>query len=153
MRANRPPPPETDTPDPARASGRAPSAAVTDATHYVLGGAHVGTAVAERLVATDRRVAIVDETYEANGIPGIAGDPADVAVLSAAGLDGASTAVVATRSDRRTLLVAQLVRTRFDTTRIVALVEDPDRLPLFEDAGHEPFCVTTALAGALDEAV
>jgi trk system potassium uptake protein TrkA len=125
-------------------------------THYVLGGAHVGTAIAEQLRAAGHRAAIVDESYESResgDVPGTAGDPADVGVLSESGVENASAVVVATGSDRQNLLIAQLVRSRFDRPRVVGFVSDPDLLPLFADAGHEPFCVTTALSEALVETV
>lgn len=126
---------------------------VEETAHYVLGGDHVGVAISERLQASGRRVAIVDEAYEPGDVPTFVGDPTDVDVLSDAGVESASTVVVTMRSDRRNLLVAQLVRARFDVPRIVVLVNDPDRLPLFTEAGHEPFCATTALSEALGEVV
>ncbi|MDS0298296.1 NAD-binding protein [Halogeometricum sp. S1BR25-6] len=123
------------------------------ATHYVLGGAHVGTAIAERLRDGGHRVVIVDESYESRDIPGVTGDPAVVDVLSESGVESDSTVVVATRSDRRNLLIAQLVRARFDGPRVIAFVNDPERRSLFTDAGHESFCVTTTLSDAVGEVV
>lgn len=122
-----------------------------EATHYVLGGDHIGTAIAQQLQIDGHRVALIDESYESDDIPGLSGDPVEFKVLSEAGVDAASTVIVATRSDPRNLLIAQLLRARFDVSRVVAFVDNPDRLPLFADAGHEPFCVTTALSEALVE--
>ncbi len=123
------------------------------ATHYVLGGDRVGTAIAERLHTGGHHVAVVDDAYEPAKVPGIAGDPASVDVLARSGIDSGSTVLVVTPSDRRNLLIAQLVRARFDVQRVIARVNDPDRVPVFADAGHEPFCATTTLAEAAGEAV
>lgn len=138
---------------PTRTKESDPSGEVGESAHYVLGSDHIGIAIAERLQAGGHRVAVVNEAYEPEDVPGFVGDPADVDVLSDAGVGSASTVIVTTRSDRRNLLVAQLVRARFDVPRIIVFVDDPDRLPLFEEAGHEPFCATTALSEALGEVV
>jgi Trk K+ transport system NAD-binding subunit len=126
---------------------------IDDHTHYVLGGDHVGIAIAEQLQADGHHVTVVGESYEPNDIPRFAGDPSTLDVLTESGLRDASTVIVANRSDRRNLLVAQLVRTHFDVPRVVVLVNDPDRTALFAEAGHEPFCVTTILSAAVGEAV
>ena len=133
---------ETDSPD-----------GCEEASHYVLGGAHVGTTIAEQLQAAGHRVAIVDGSYGSDDVPRFAGDPATIDVLVDAGVATASTVIVATRSDRRNLLIAQLVRSRFDVPEIIAFVNDPDRVPLFADAGHEPFCVTTAVTEKFGETI
>jgi trk system potassium uptake protein TrkA len=138
---------------PFRPDGAESSTGRKAATHYVLGGTHVGIAIADRLQAVGHRVAIVDDSYEPGDVPGFAGDPATIDVLVDAGVATASTVVVATNSDRRNLLIAQLVRARFDVPRVVVFVNDPDRVPLFADAGHEPFCVTTAVAETFGETV
>ncbi|MDS0293334.1 NAD(P)-binding protein [Halogeometricum luteum] len=122
-------------------------------THYVLGGAHVGTAIAERLRDRGHRVAVIDESYESQDVPGVTGDPTAVDVLSESGVTSDSTVIVATRSDRRNLLIAQLVRARFDGPRVIVFVHDPERRSLFTDAGHESFCVTTTLSDAVGEVV
>jgi len=124
-----------------------------DATHYVLGGGAIGTAIAEQLRAAGHRVAVVNDSSVPSDIPGLTGDPSAVDTLADAGVATASTVVVVTPSDRRNLLIAQLVRARFDVPRVVVFVYDPNRIPLFADAGHEPFCVTTALADTFGETV
>ena len=122
-----------------------------ETTHYVLGGDHIGSAIARQLQTDGHRVALIDESYESDEVPGFSGNPAEFGILSESGVDTASTVVVATRSDPRNLLIAQLLRARFDVSRVVAFVDNPDRLPLFAEAGHEPFCVTTALSNSLVE--
>jgi trk system potassium uptake protein TrkA len=133
------------------------------ATHYVLGGQHLGAAVARRLQAEGHHVRLVEapddipgarETPDdLSGIDVVRGDPTEVEVLAAAGMSETSTVVVATGSDRRNLLIAQLVATRFDPYRVLVLANAPPRIELFAEAGHEPICVTSALSEALVENV
>ena len=137
--------PQTTIPD--RSAGEA------ETTYCVLGGGQVGVAVAQRLLDDGHAVRLVDEDYNHHEIPGYTGDPSDVRVLEEAEIAGASTVVVATQSDRRNLLVAQLVRAHFDVPRVVVLVNSPCRSALFEAAGHEPICATTVLSEALTKSV
>lgn len=133
-----------------------PQTELREPTHYVLGGAHVGIAIAERLRAAGHRVAVIDDAYDSSAstdVPGIAADPAESDVLSDLGIQGTSTVVVATGSDRRNLLLGQSVRSRFGVSRIVPLVNDPSRVSAFEDAGYDPLCVTTVLAETVGETV
>ncbi|KAA9396387.1 potassium transporter TrkA [Haloarcula sp. CBA1130] len=135
-------------------AGRTDSSNETEeASHYILGGGQVGTAIAQQLLAAGQQVTIVDNSYESSDIPGFTGDPATIDVLVEAGVETASTVIVVTRSDRRNLLIAQLVQARFDVPRVIAFVHDPARVPLFAAAGHEPFCVTTAIAETFGETI
>jgi len=113
---------------------------------FVLGGEHVGAAVARRLRAHGHDVALVDAVHEPSDIPVQQGNPADVRTLGEAGVSSASTVVVATPCDSRNLLVAQLARAHFDVSRVVVLASVPDRCELLTAAGHEPVCATTALS-------
>jgi len=124
-----------------------------EATHYVLGGGAVGAAVVRRLRNDDRRVELIDESYDDPELPGHRGDPADARVLEDAGVKEASTVVAATGSDARNLLIAQLVRCRFGVSDIVVRVNEPDRHDPLVAAGHEPVCATTALSEALVDTV
>lgn len=136
-----------------QAPGNDASNGTQEVTHYILGGTYVGIRIAEQLQAAGHRVAIVDDSYESNDIPGFDGDPAAVDVLVESGVETGSTVIVVTGSDRRNLLVARLVRARFDVQRVIAFVYNPERVSLFADAGLEPFCVTTALAETFGETI
>jgi Trk K+ transport system NAD-binding subunit len=133
--------------DDARSGGAAP------AGHFVLGGDHVGVAIAQRLRAAGHAVTFVDEACDAGDGPDLEADLTDLGRLAESGLETAESVIVGTRSDARNLLVAQLVRTRFGVPRIVVLVNDPELVPVVADADHEPFCVTTALSGTVAERI
>lgn len=120
-----------------------------DADVYVLGGGPVGATVARRLHADDHAVALVDDTQAPADVPARRADPTDVLVLDEVGLETATTVIVATPSDGRNLLVAQLVRVWFDVDRVLVLTNDPQRVVAMADGGHEPVCATTALADAI----
>ena len=120
-------------------------------THFVLGGAHIGMAIAEQLQADGHPVTIVDENYNSENVPGIQGSPTDVELLSESGLETAASVAVGTRSDARNFLVAQLDGAHFDVPGITVLVHDPEWLSAVTEAGREPRCVTTALSGAVLE--
>ena len=120
---------------------------------YVLGGGHLGTAVARRLRSEGHTVSLVDNLTDPAETPGVRGDPADPRLLVEAGVGEASTVVVATRSDRRNLLIAQLVSAHFDVPEVVVLANAPDRFEAFTEAGHDPVCATAVLSDALAENV
>lgn len=115
--------------------------------YCVLGDA-IGAAVADRLRAEGRVVELV--AHEATTDTPRDGSPdLEDWIPDGPAFDRPSTFVVATGSDRRNLLLAQQVRTRFDADRILVLVHDPTRLEPFAAAGHEPVCATTALSEAV----
>lgn len=120
---------------------------------YVLGGSHLGTAVAQRLRSNGYAVSVVDGPVDPAETPGPHENPANPQLLEEAGVGEASTVVVATRSDSRNLLIAQLVRAHFDVPQVVVLANAPDRLDVFTEAGHEPVCATAVLSDALAENV
>jgi trk system potassium uptake protein TrkA len=137
--------------DPTTAPGR--ETAHEDPTVCVVGSDAVGGAVARRLRAAGNDVRVVGEAIDPSAPPDHPGDPTDVRLLADAGLDDETTVVVATSSDRRNLLIAQLVRAHFDVSRTVVLVNEPTRRDALEAAGHEPVCVSSTLSDAVLETV
>jgi trk system potassium uptake protein TrkA len=121
--------------------------------YYVLGGGRFGVAVARRLRADGHAVELIDESNDLSEVSGFRGDPADVRILEEAGVADASTVVVATRSDRRNFLIAQLVRANFEVPRAVVLANTPDRYDLIASAGHEPVCATSVLTDEIAESL
>lgn len=132
--------------EPNRSSGHDPPGEETGTTYCVLGGGHLGAAIARRLREDDHTVVLVDDSNELSGTPVLRGDPADVRVLEEADVAAATTVIVATESDSRNLLIAQLVRVRFDVPNVVVVANTPERLDLIAEAGHEPVCATSALS-------
>lgn len=90
------------------------------------------------LQADGHSVAIAEEPCGSDDVPCYVGNPSELAVLSESEVGDASAVIVASQTGRRNLLIAQLVRAHFDVQRIIVLVDDPDRLNLFAEAGHEP---------------
>ncbi|WP_373689906.1 NAD-binding protein [Halocatena marina] len=118
-------------------------------SYYVLGSRHVGPAVARRLRVNDHTVCVLDELNGRSETSGFEGDQIDVQTLETAGVGAASAVVVATESDSRNLLIAQLVRACFDVTNIIVLTNVPEHFDMFREAGHNPVCATSALSDAL----
>ena len=96
------------------------------------------------LVSDDR-----DRGKAADGVEVLSGDPADVARLrSAAG--EADAVVVVTDHDGRNLLRSRLADGAA-RTEVVTLVQDPDNVEPFREAGVRPICVTEAVTAGLIE--
>jgi len=140
---------ETIHPEPTRCTTTEPTIGDPPPEYFVLGGNHLGTAIARRLQAEGHAVALVDETHVPDDVPGLCGDPTDVEVLETARVEEASTVVVATSRDSRNLLVAQHLRSQFEVSEVIVLVHTPDRCETLADTGHEPVCVTSVLSNAL----
>lgn len=107
---------------------------------YVVGGGQVGYAIATRLAGDDRDVHVVDRSCPddpPDGVTAVEVSALDGEALAAAEADRATAVVVAGRDDAENLLVAQLARTRFGVDRLVAVVNDPRRLPAFEPLDAE----------------
>lgn len=117
--------------------------------YVVLGGNHVGEAVARRLQAAGHAVRVVTEAPRETALPSVDGDPAELSTLEEAAVADAGIVVVATDTDARNLLVAQLVRANFDVPHVYVLTNQPDRVDTVDDAGHEPICATSAIADAV----
>jgi trk system potassium uptake protein TrkA len=119
--------------------------------YVVLGGNHVGEAVARRLQAAGHAVRVVTEAPRETALPSVEGDPAELSTLEEAAVADAGIVVVATDTDARNLLVAQLVRANFDVPHVYVLTNQPDRVDTVDAAGHEPICATSAIADAVVE--
>jgi trk system potassium uptake protein TrkA len=120
---------------------------------YVLGGGSNGAALAGHLRTDDRSVCFVDDWNHTTEIPTITGDPSELRVLETIEMPPSAVVIVASRSDERNLLIAQLVRTTFDVARIYVVTNQPERTDPIADAGYEPLCVTTAVYETLSNTV
>ncbi|MFC6974196.1 NAD-binding protein [Halomicroarcula sp. GCM10025709] len=106
-----------------------------------------GAVIAGELAATAAVGIVTDRepvADRAGDVDATVGDPAAVETLAAASAADVAGAIVALRSDRRALLVAQLLRTRFGLDHVVVLVGDP----ALEDA-FEGIATVTVSEGAV----
>ncbi|GAA0470835.1 NAD-binding protein [Halococcus dombrowskii] len=123
-------------------------------TLVVGGDGTVGETLARRLVHGSAVVLFIGEDEHAveratsAGVDARLADPSETATLDGEAIEAMGTAIVASRTDRRNLLVAQLLGLR-RTERVIALVNDPRNVDAFAAAGIEPVCAATTLASAL----
>lgn len=133
-------------------------ATVTDPTMstntLIVGGGHVGRLLARRMDERREAVRFVDDSEIAvrrareSRVQAREATVTSPQALNAAGADGVETAIVLAPEDSTNMLVAQLLRCRFDVPRIVVLVNDPRNCDAFEDAAVEPVCAATAITSA-----
>ena len=135
------------SPTPSETRDRPPDP--TDAEVYVLGDGVVGAEVTRRLLEDDHSVALIDGSPGPGEFPANRVEPTDRLALADASTVIVATVIVATSSDSRNLLAAQLIRSRFDVEGVLVVANDPARVDVFADAGHDPVCATTALTDAI----
>lgn len=133
-----------------KSSDSKPSDSMTQ-NKFILGGGKLGLEIAQLLQQNGHKVTIVNKKYKFTDIPGIKGDPINIDVLTKAGLEKASSVIIATKSDSKNFLIAQLIDIHFNTPQITVLVNNPKRLPPISDAGHKTLCLATALYESFTE--
>jgi Trk K+ transport system NAD-binding subunit len=107
----------------------------------IIGAGRVGRMLAQRLVAVNEEVTVVEidpekaELARRIGANVVVGDGTTPAVLEKADVRSARTVVATTRSDKDNLLACQIARTKYDREHLVSRVSDPDSLPSFEVLG------------------
>ena len=125
----------------------------------IIGGGHVGRALAERLENRGENVLVIDtdpdtiESLQKTGHTAKQGDGTDSDVLEAVGAGDAKRLVVATGDDDTNLLVAQLARTKFDCETVLARVNDPDHVDTFDELGVTAISATEATAWSIDNEI
>ncbi|WP_071932581.1 cation:proton antiporter domain-containing protein [Halodesulfurarchaeum formicicum] len=125
----------------------------------IIGGGRVGKELAERLSERGENVVIIErddvvaKQRRAEGFTVRTENGTDVEVLRAAGAEQAKTVIAATGDDDTNLLVAQLVRAKFQTEDVIARVNRPDNKDAFEELGVEAVSASTATAWAIDNLV
>jgi trk system potassium uptake protein TrkA len=130
---------------------------MTTETMLVAGGEHVGELLTEQLDACGETVMFLDEGSASveraldGGLTAEQIDPTDARALDGAGIDNATIVFVASGSDSRNLLTAQLLAVRFGVDRIIVRVNDPRNYSAFEDIDVETVDATYVLAAALAE--
>jgi len=104
----------------------------------VIGGRHVGRAIAKQLADRGLSVTYVDQSGSTEPPPGVQHvgvDRLDSAALRAVDVDDPTVVLVVGSTDSQNLLLTQLVRTAFDTENVITLVNDPERGVAFDDIG------------------
>lgn len=122
----------------------------------IVGGGAVGETLAGVLTRAGADVVYLDDDSQtveravASGVDARRIEQHEAAALDDVGVDRPDIALVASREDSWNLLIAQLLQLRC-ADRIVALVNDPNNVDVFTDAGVESVCVTSVLVSALAE--
>ncbi|RDI70095.1 NAD-binding protein [Halopelagius longus] len=123
----------------------------------IVGGGHVGRLLARRMDERREAVHFVDDSETAvrrareNGVPAREATLTSPRSLDDVGAGDAETAIAVSLEDSVNLLVAQLLRCRFDVPRIVVLVNDPRNHDAFDGLGVESVCAATAVTTAMLE--
>lgn len=122
----------------------------------ILGGGELGTMLCEQLQTGyndvtffDENVHVVERATEQRLTARAVDDVRDVGPLAELGLDFTTVVVVATERDSSNLLIAQLVKSRFDVERVVVRINDPQNRPAFGELEVEGVCTSQILARAL----
>ncbi|MDS0476797.1 NAD-binding protein [Natrinema sp. 1APR25-10V2] len=76
-------------------------------------------------------------------------DVTDSRSLALAGLSDAELVIVASESDARNILVAQICRTTFGVTDIAVRLSDPRNANAFKDIDVETVCIASTLTDAI----
>lgn len=123
----------------------------------VLGGGYVGATLANHLGRAADAVVFLDahpravEYAEQRGVSAHVADVTSARELDRHADEDADLAVVASESDSTNLLVAQLLRVRFDVERVVVRINDPRNLDSFETLDVETVCASSVLAERFGE--
>lgn len=126
----------------------------------MIGSGRVGSAVASGLLAEGWEVTAVDESEDAlmrlgPGWRGgfVLGHGMDTGVLEEAGIAGADAAVVATNGDNTNLVIAQVLKQRYEIGTVVVRVLDPARAAFYAERGIHTICPTDKAISELLSAV
>lgn len=122
----------------------------------VVGGGHIGRTVASDISDTYdvtflSRAMQVIERAERDGVVAHHVDKIESSTLDEVDARNASLAIVASEDDGTNLLVAQLLRTRFDVETVVIRVNDRDKLDSVDELDVETVCVPDLLVGEVAE--
>jgi NhaP-type Na+/H+ or K+/H+ antiporter/Trk K+ transport system NAD-binding subunit len=125
----------------------------------IIGGGRVGKDLGERLEERGENVVIIEEDesvaeqLRSDGFTVRVGDGTGTEVLMQAGAENAKTIVAATGDDDTNLLVAQLAKSKFDVSKIITRVNEPENREAFEELGIETISATGSPAWAIDNLI
>lgn len=114
----------------------------------VIGGCAIGRAVAATLADTGVPVNLVESQQTTDSLPNVETTTVerfDASALEATQVDEDTILLAVHPNDATNLLFAQLARTTFDATHILARVNDPARLVAYEGLDVETIDVSTII--------
>lgn len=122
----------------------------------IVGCGRMGSILANQLSRQGSNVVVVDRdeaafknlSAEFSGFQ-VTGEAAELAVLRRAGIERADCLLAATRHDNVNLMVAQVARTVFGVSKVIARVFDPSRQAVYDQFGIETICPTSLSAGTI----
>jgi len=111
----------------------------------VLGSTRLGARLTKALRSASQEVTVVErnrrylEQYlpDSWGANVVLGSPTDPDVLSRAGVERADVICVVNRDDALNVLLADLLRARFPSKRILVRLDDPALTQIYREAGYE----------------
>jgi Trk K+ transport system NAD-binding subunit len=123
----------------------------------VISDSHVGSEVVRTLDRDADTCLVTDHDGVAGQTPDdirvVVGDGRKRTVLRDAGAETTDIALVSMRTDHGSFLVTQLLRTQFDIDTVVAVLNDPQNVPVFESVGSTVICGASVLATELERTV
>lgn len=120
----------------------------------IIGGNHVGHNIANRLATRGTSITHIDPIPPSDPPPDLTVHEVvslDATALVDADLSEKTTVLVVQPKDRTNLLMAQLARTQYDVSRVIARVNDPRRVVAFDDIGIETVDASAALGRVISE--
>ncbi len=108
----------------------------------IVGAGRVGAAVAKQLLMAEHEITVIDNDpdrciviEEELGGVAVLGEGTEAAILGRAGANRANVFIATTRRDDDNLVACQLAKHWFGATRVVALVNVPEHVELFNRLG------------------
>ena len=121
----------------------------------VVGGGRVGRTIARWLLTAEHEVAVVDRSPAACsvvedelGSVSVLGDATEAGVLAKVGANRADVLIAATRADDVNLVTCQMAMHKFDVSRTISIVNEPENETLFRTLGVGAVVNITDLAVA-----
>ena len=121
----------------------------------VVGGGRIGRTIARWLLMAEHEVAVVDRSPTACSIVedelgsiSVLGDATEAGVLAKVGANRADVLIAATRADDVNLVTCQMAMHKFDVSRTISIVNEPENETLFRTLGIGAVVNITDLAVA-----
>jgi trk system potassium uptake protein TrkA len=121
----------------------------------VVGGGRIGRTIARWLLMAEHEVAVVDRSTAACSVVedelgsiSVLGDATEAGVLAKVGANRADALIAATGADDVNLVTCQMAMHRFDVSRTISIVNEPENETLFKTLGVGAVVNITDLAVA-----